>query len=80
VEKKFSYTLFAGYDPESRMSSMSRTTGYTCTGVAHCVLDGTYQAAGISAPSTIGAAPGCLDRIIAHLRERGIVFEREDER
>lgn len=80
VEKKFSYTLFAAYDQESRMSSMSRTTGYTCTGVARCVLDGTYQRAGISAPSTIGASPGCLDRIIAHLRERGIVFEREDER
>ena len=79
VEKKFSYTLFATYDKEKRMSSMSRTTGYTCTGVARCVLDGTYRRAGISPPSIIGAAPECLNRIFAHLRERNIVFERDDE-
>ena len=79
VEKKFSYTLFAAYDKETRMSSMSRTTGYTCTGVARCVLDGTYKRAGISPPSTIGESPGCLSRIFAHLRERKIVFERNDE-
>ncbi len=79
VEKKFSYTLFAAYDKEKRMSSMSRTTGYTCTGVARCVLDGTYKRAGISPPSIIGAAPECLNRIFAHLRERNVVFERDDE-
>ena len=78
-EKRFSYTLFAGYDQETGMSSMSRTTGFTCTGVARCVLDGTYKHAGISPPSYIGAAPGCADRISAHLRERNIVFERDDE-
>jgi len=79
VEKRFSYTLFATYDNETRMSSMSRTTGYTCTGVARLVLDGTYNRPGISPPSYIGEAPGCLSRILAHLRERRIVFERNDE-
>jgi len=79
VEKRFSYTLFATYDNETRMSSMSRTTGYTCTGVARIVLDGAYKRPGISPPSYIGEAPGCLSRILAHLRERRIVFERSDE-
>jgi saccharopine dehydrogenase-like NADP-dependent oxidoreductase len=79
VEKKISYTLFAAYDKQRRMSSMSRTTGYTCTGVARCVLDGAYKRKGISPPSYIGEAPGCLSRIFAHLRERKIVFERSDE-
>ena len=77
-EKQFSYTLFAAWDPETRFSSMSRTTGYTSTGVARCVLAGAYRHAGISPPSLIGVAPGCLDRISAHLRERNIVFERTD--
>ena len=79
VEKKFSYTLFAGYDRDTHMSSMASSTGYTCTGVARCVLDSTYKRAGISPPSAIGEAPGCLSRIFAHLRERNIVFERDDE-
>ncbi len=78
-EKRFCYTLFAAWDPETRFSSMSRTTGYTSTGVARCVLAGAYRHAGISPPSLVGAAPGCLDRISAHLRERNIVFERTDE-
>jgi lysine 6-dehydrogenase len=77
--KKISYTLFATYDKEAGISSMSRTTGYTCTGVARCVLDGTYTRKGISPPSYIGEAPGCLERIFAHLKERKIIFERDDD-
>lgn len=79
VERKFSYTLFAGYDHKRRMSSMATSTGYICSGVARCVLDGTYKHAGISPPSCIGAVPGCLDRIFAHLKARNVVFERSDE-
>lgn len=79
LEKRFSYTLFAAFDMETRISSMARSTGYTCAGVARCVLDGAYKRAGISPPSLIGASPGCLSRILAHLRARNIVFERDDE-
>ncbi len=78
-EKRFSYNLFAGYDHKRRMSSMATSTGYTCSAVARCVLDGAYRHAGISPPSYIGAAPGCLDRIFAHLKARNVVFERSDE-
>jgi len=78
-EKKFSYTLLAVYDKETCMSSMSRATGYTCTGVARCVLAGAYKRGGISPPSYIGESPGCLDRIFAHLRERNIALEKNEE-
>jgi lysine 6-dehydrogenase len=79
LARKISYTLFATFDKERRLSSMSKTTGFTCTGVARCVIDGTYKHAGISPPSYIGASPGCLERISGHLRERGILFKRNDE-
>jgi lysine 6-dehydrogenase len=78
-EKKISYTAFVAYDAERKMSSMSRVTGYSCTGVARCVLDGSYKRAGISPPSYIGEAPGCAERIFSHLRARGIVLERDDK-
>ncbi|HUH62279.1 MAG TPA: saccharopine dehydrogenase C-terminal domain-containing protein [Terracidiphilus sp.] len=77
--KKISYTLFATFDKERQMSSMSRATGYSCTGVARCILDGAYKRTGISPPSYIGEAPGCTDRIFRHLKARNIVFERNDE-
>jgi saccharopine dehydrogenase-like NADP-dependent oxidoreductase len=78
-EKKFSYTLFDAYDPTMQVSSMSRTTGYTCTGVARCVLGGVYRHAGISPPSYIGESMGCVYRIFTHLREHGIVLLRNEE-
>ena len=77
--KKISYTLFVTWDHAAGMSSMSRATGYACTGVARCILDGAYKRAGISPPSYIGEAPGCADRIFSHLRARNIHFERQDE-
>jgi saccharopine dehydrogenase-like NADP-dependent oxidoreductase len=79
-EKRISYTLFVTFDPTTRMSSMSRATGYACTGVARCVLDGAYKRSGISPPSYIGESPGCASRIFSHLKARNIVFERDDER
>ncbi len=79
VEKRFSYTLFAGYDQQRHMSSMATSTGYTCSAVARCLLDGAYRRAGISPPSYIGAEPGCLHRIFAHLKARNVVFERSDD-
>ena len=78
VRKKISYTLFATFDRENRLSSMSRTTGHTCTGVARCVLGGLFTRKGISPPSYIGEAPGCLESILLHLKERNILFEREE--
>lgn len=77
--KKITYTSLVMYDPVTQFSSMSRVTGYSCTGVARCVLDGTYRRVGISPPSYVGEAPGCAERILAHLQARGIVFEKEEE-
>lgn len=78
-KKRISYTMFVTYDEKRGTSSMSRATGYSCTGVARCVLDGSYKRAGISAPSDVGEASGCTERIFADLRERGVLFERSDE-
>ena len=77
--KKIVYTMLVTWDPQTGMSSMSRATGYSCTGVARCVLGGSYTRVGISPPSYIGEAAGCADRIFSHLKSRNILFEREDE-
>jgi lysine 6-dehydrogenase len=74
--KILAWTMFVGWDAKAGFSSMSRATGYSCTGVARCVLDGAYTRKGISPPSYVGEAPGCADRIFAHLKARGILIER----
>lgn len=76
--KSITYDMFVTWDAETRFSSMSRSTGYSCTGVARCVLEGLYAREGISPPSYVGEAPGCAERILGHLRARNILLERKD--
>lgn len=76
--KTITYDMFVTWDEKTRFSSMSRSTGYSCTGVARCVLEGAYTRRGISPPSYVGEAPGCAERILAHLKARNILLERRD--
>jgi lysine 6-dehydrogenase len=77
-EKKITYDMFVTWDEKTGLSSMSRSTGYSCTGVARCVLEGIYKRKGISPPSYVGEAPGCAECIFEHLRARNILLERRD--
>ncbi|HSM79491.1 MAG TPA: saccharopine dehydrogenase C-terminal domain-containing protein, partial [Bryobacteraceae bacterium] len=77
--KRITHTVFVTWDEATGMSSMSRATGYSCTGVARCVLDGSFKRMGISAPSHVGEAEGCMERIFAHMKARKVVFEKEVE-
>lgn len=77
--RKLTYDMFVTWDPQTGMSSMSRSTGYSCTGAARCVLNGSYSRKGISPPSYIGEAPGCTDQIFEHLKARNILLEKHEE-
>ncbi len=72
--------LLDRYDPETDVSSMARTTGYTATAIARFVLAGHYREPGISPPELVGATDGALDWVLRHLAERGIRVEREEAR
>jgi len=73
------YDLVDRYDPATGLSSMARTTGFTCTAVARLVADGTYARAGVSAPEHVGAQAGCLERVLQHLGDRNIRFDTRVE-
>lgn len=62
-------------DEPAGFSSMARTTGYTATAVARLLLKGQFTRQGICPPETIGAAPGCFERVLADLAARGIRVE-----
>lgn len=65
------YRLFDQTDAAG-VSSMARTTGYTCTAIARLVLDGTFARAGVCPPEFVGAAAGCFERVTADLAARGV--------
>jgi saccharopine dehydrogenase-like NADP-dependent oxidoreductase len=66
------YSLFDQYDAETNVSSMARTTGYTCTAAARLLLNGDYERKGISPPEFIGEDEKCFKSILAYLESKGM--------
>lgn len=68
------YHLFDRYHRPSGTTSMARTTGYTCTAVAHLVLDGSYTRRGISPPEFVGQEKSCFEFVLQYLEEREVLL------
>ncbi len=60
--------------PSLGVSSMARTTGYTCTAVADLFAEGGLPEAGLWLPERIGATKGGWDHVARYLGERGVVI------
>jgi len=69
---RYLYDLLDYFDVETGVTSMARTTGYTCTAVARLVAEGRFRRPGICPPEFVGQAPGCAERVLAHLATRGV--------
>ena len=68
------YYLYDEYDKENKISSMSRTTAYTCTAVVEMVLQNLITEKGVLAPETVGSKTGCFDYVIQHLKDRNVNY------
>jgi saccharopine dehydrogenase-like NADP-dependent oxidoreductase len=77
---RYTYDLLDRFDAATGITSMARTTGYTCTAVARLVAAGTFRRAGICPPEYVGQAPGCADAVLADLAARGVQFTVTAER
>jgi len=73
---RYDYRLFDRTDPQTGVSSMARTTGYTCAAVARLVLAGRFTRRGICPPEFVSADAACFKRVLADLSERGVIVER----
>ena len=71
-EKTFTIDLFDEYDSNLQMSSMSRTTGYTCTACVDMLNKGMYTEVGIIPLELIGKNHSCYNHIIQYLKNRNI--------
>jgi lysine 6-dehydrogenase len=66
------YYLLDYYDKETNVTSMARTTGYTCTIIARQVLKGMFNQVGICPPEYIGRTEGCMENLLEEYEKRGI--------
>ncbi len=72
--KEYVYNLFDRFDPQTKTSSMARTTGYTCMAVATLVLEGIFTQKGIIPPEHVGVDERCFRAVLEYQKERGIHY------
>jgi len=77
--RRFVYDLYDEYDPTTGISSMARTTGYTCAAVVELVLNGHFSRKGVSPPEFVGKEVGCFGRVVGYLAERGVKLHVKSE-
>ncbi|MDW8031687.1 MAG: saccharopine dehydrogenase C-terminal domain-containing protein [Candidatus Bipolaricaulota bacterium] len=76
--KEYIYELLDRFDPKTKISSMARTTGYTCTAVATLVLEGIFTQKGIIPPEYIGADERCFRTVMEYQNQRDVCYKRRE--
>jgi lysine 6-dehydrogenase len=79
LSREVIYDLYDEYDPNERLSSMARATGFTATGTAEMILDGKFSRKGVFPPELVGKDPACFEFITGYLKERNVNFKVTDQ-
>jgi len=66
------WNLLDYYDKETRISSMARTTGYTCTAAVNLITQNLFSEKGVFPPELVGKDKGCFDFVLNYLEERKV--------
>jgi saccharopine dehydrogenase-like NADP-dependent oxidoreductase len=77
--RSVTYSLLDRYDPVTRISSMSRSTGYVATAAINMLADGLFTDKGVFPPELVGKNQECFFYILNYLEERGVHWTRKEE-
>lgn len=69
---KYTYDLMDSSDEFYNISSMARTTGYTCTAIARQIASGFLKEKGIILPENLGKLDNCYRRLFNEYDKKGI--------
>ncbi len=78
AEKTICYDLYDEYDAATQTSSMSRTTGYTCTAALNMLIDKKFTDKGVFPPELVGKYETCFNYILDYLKERNIHYRKTE--
>jgi lysine 6-dehydrogenase len=70
--KTIEWNLLDFYDPETKISSMARTTGYTCTAAVNLIAQDLFSEKGVFPPELVGKHKKCFDFVLDYLQERKV--------
>jgi saccharopine dehydrogenase-like NADP-dependent oxidoreductase len=71
------FNMLDRYDPITKISSMSRTTGYTCTAAVHLIAKQLFTEKGVFPPELVGKHQSCFEFAMNHLKEHNILLEEK---
>ncbi len=74
LEVTYTYDLYDEYDPETKVHSMARTTGYTGTAAANLLLAGRFKRKGVCPPEYLGGEAGCFEYVRDYLAARNVQY------
>lgn len=77
VNMKVVYNLFDEYDMVNQLSSMSRSTGYTCTAAVNLLAKNMFSQKGVFPPELVGKHKNCFDFIFQYLKDRNVHWKKE---
>ncbi len=78
AEKTICYDLYDEYDAATQTSSMSRTTGYTCTAALNMLIEKLFTEKGVYPPELVGKDEACYNFILNYLSERNIHYRKTE--
>ena len=78
-KKTVEWNLLDFYDPETRISSMARTTGYTCTAAVNLIAQNLFNEKGVFPPELVGKHKNCFDFVVNYLKERKVNWLMRDK-
>jgi saccharopine dehydrogenase-like NADP-dependent oxidoreductase len=76
--KTIHYELYDEYDAVTETSSMSRTTGYTCTAALNMLMENLFTEKGVFPPELVGKHEKCFQYMINYLEERNIHYVKTE--
>ena len=70
--KTIEWNLLDYFDKETKISSMARTTGYTCTAAVNLIAQNLFTDKGVFPPELVGKHKACFDFVFNYLKERKV--------
>ncbi len=70
------YDMLDRYDPSTKISSMSRSTGYVATATVNMLAAGLFKEHGVFPPELVGKHKACFDYVLNYLKERNVIWTR----
>ena len=76
--KTIEYSMLDRFDVAAQTSSMSRTTGYTCTAAANAFAEGLFNEKGVFPPELVGKNEKCFDYVLNYLKKRNVNWVKKE--